>query len=69
MRRNSRIQVTPPRFELYEQVTLWWNGKSHATKIVQRWYNPDEECWLYRVNGSEALYSGDVLETRLEQVG
>ncbi|MBW4474072.1 MAG: hypothetical protein KME45_27410 [Stenomitos rutilans HA7619-LM2] len=64
MRLEPRIHLSQPHFELYQDVTLWHHGRSDNTRIVQRWYNPDEECWLYRVYGSEQFYTADCLEKR-----
>lgn len=69
MRLAPRLHLSESKFELYENVTLWHNARSYPTRIVQRWYNPDEECWLYRVYGSEQLFTADSLEPRLEAVG
>ena len=69
MRLEPRIHLSQPKFDLYDFVTLRHNGRSYSTKIVQRWYNPDEECWLYRVYGSEQLFTADAIEPRLEAVG
>ncbi|MBW4475117.1 MAG: hypothetical protein KME45_32770 [Stenomitos rutilans HA7619-LM2] len=64
MRLEPRIHLSQPHFELYECVTLFWHGRTYDTKIVQRWYNPDEECWLYRVYGSEQFFTVDAIEKR-----
>lgn len=69
MRLEPRIHLSQPKFDLYEDVTLLYNGLRYKTRIVQRWYNPDEECWLYRVQASAQLYTADCLETRMEAVG
>lgn len=69
MRLEPRLHLPRPKFELYEHVTLFRNGHNYPTRIIQRWYSPDEELWLYRVYGSEELYTIDSLEPRLEAVG
>ena len=36
------VQFRASKFELYELVTLHWNSQEHQTKVVQRWFNPDD---------------------------
>jgi hypothetical protein len=69
MRLEPRIHLSQPHFELYQPVRLFHHGQYYDTRIVQRWYCSDEEYWLYRVYGSEHLFTVDCLEKRLEAVG
>ena len=52
------------KFDLHELVILHWNGKAIATRIVQRLFNPDEDCWFYKVANSDRLFSEDNLDPR-----
>ena len=62
-------QIRAPKFELYELVTLHWNKQERRTKIVQRWFNPDDGAngyWFYRVSEDEQFYPEEVLEPRAD---
>lgn len=54
------IQVRAPKFELYQQVILYWNRQEHLRQIVRRWLDLEDGCWWYKVQGSEPLYPEDV---------
>jgi len=63
------IQVRAPKFELYELVTLHWNSEQRRTKIVQRWFNPDDGTnghWFYKVSEDGKFYPEEVLEPRAD---
>lgn len=56
---KKTISISAPRFELYELVHIRWNGLLHPTKILQRWFNPDEgtDGFLsYEVSGDGKFY-------------
>ncbi len=36
------IQVSAPKFELYEQVVLYWNEEEYSTAIVRRWLDLED---------------------------
>lgn len=59
------IRIPAPKFELHQFVTLHWNGCEYNTRIVERLFNLDDQCWLYQVGGSEKYYSSDVLEAEI----
>lgn len=44
------MKIQKPKFELYQLVTLHWNGHNYPTKIIKRYYDPDLEQWFYQVN-------------------
>jgi len=59
------FDIPAPRFDLYELVTLHWNNGQRRTKIVQRWFNPDDGMngyWFYKVSEDELFYPEEVLE-------
>lgn len=65
MQDKSKIQIRAPKFELYELVTLYWNGQELPNKIVQRWFEidyGDEGEWSYKIAGDEQLYPEGALE-------
>ncbi len=64
---TTQIQIRAPKFNLYEQVTLYWNNQECRTKIGQRWFNPDDGpsgYWFYKVSEDGKLYPEEVLEPR-----
>ncbi len=67
MNDQPKIQIRAPRFELYELVTLHWNGQELPTKVVQRWFEidyGDEGHWSYKIAGDKQLYPQGALEPR-----
>ncbi len=53
------VQFRASKFELYELVTLHWNSQEHQTKVVQRWFNPDDGLngyWFDRVADDDRFY-------------
>ena len=61
------VQFCAPKFQLYELVTLHWNSREHRTKIVQRWFNPDDEpdgYWFYRVGSNDRFYPESAVSHR-----
>ena len=62
---QTPVQIRAPRFELYELVTLHSNNQERHTKIVQRWFNPDDGTngyWFYRVSEDDKFYPEEALE-------
>jgi hypothetical protein len=39
---TEKIQVRSPKFQLYQSVTLYWNGEERSTHIVRRWFDLDD---------------------------
>lgn len=67
------MQIKDPKFDLYEFVSLDWNGYIHPAKVVVRWFNANDNSWWYKVSGdfagggvSAKLYPETVLEHRYE---
>ncbi len=66
---KQKIQIRAPLFELYQTVTLSWNGQECSAQIVARWFEldyGDEGHWSYKLAGSEQLYPEGVLEPRVD---
>jgi len=69
---TEKIQIRAPRFELYERVTLYWNGQERLTHIVRRWFDLDDSprgdgpdgYWWYKVTNDEQLYPEGTIEPR-----
>ena len=60
----NNIEISAPKFELYELVTLYWDSIAHQSKIVARWYDLDHQIWWYKIANDDKFYSVDVLEHR-----
>ncbi len=58
---NPTIEITAPKFDLYEFVTLYWNEQEQHTKVVRRWFDLEDDLWWYKIQGSEALYPENAL--------
>lgn len=58
----SIVKIRSPKFDLYEQVWLFWNGKESKVKIVKRWFDFDDDYWWYKVANDEKLYPESVFE-------
>ncbi len=66
---QTSVQIRAPKFDLYEGVTLYWNSQERRTKVVQRWFNPDDGTagyWSYKVSEDERFYPEEVLEPRAD---
>ncbi|MGF1566871.1 MAG: hypothetical protein ACFCVD_02150 [Nodosilinea sp.] len=61
---QSTIQAKAPRFELFEDVRLFWNEQQLATRIVRRWLDWDDDCWWYEVAGNSSHVPETVLGVR-----
>lgn len=56
-RRNRlTIEIPAPQFDLYEFLTLYWNEQERTVKVVRRWFDLEDDRWLYKIQGSEVLY-------------
>lgn len=68
MDNTAFIQIPAPKFELYQQVTLYWNNQERPTNIVRRWFDLDDDpgYWWYKVMGDEQFYPEGVFEPRSE---
>ena len=44
------MNIEKPKFDLYQFVTLHWDGHDFPSKITKRLYDPDLEQWFYQVN-------------------
>lgn len=67
MANQNSISIRVPKFELYELITLYWNNQERRTKVVQRWFNPDDGThghWFYKVSEDGKFYPEGALETR-----
>jgi len=58
------MNIPEPRFEQYQLVTLHWNDKEYATKVIKRLYDLDEGVWMYELQGLKGLYSADSIDFR-----
>lgn len=55
------IEVSAPKFELYEEVIVFWDEREFSGKIVKRWLDLDDEVWWYQINSSARLYPQSAL--------
>ncbi len=53
---KSTIEISAPKFDLYEFLTLHWNEQERTVKVVRRWFDLDDNQWWYKVQNSEVLY-------------
>jgi hypothetical protein len=64
------IQVPAPMFELYESVTLRWNGIEYQTRIVECSFRLSAQEWVYQVAqvsnelDEERFFAESVFESR-----
>jgi hypothetical protein len=67
---NKSIQIPAPMFELYEPVTLHWNGIEYPTRIVESSFRLSAHEWVYQVAqvsneiDEERFFNESVLEAR-----
>jgi hypothetical protein len=47
------MKVPEPTFELFQEVTLHWNGHDYPQRVVQRLFDPDKEQWFYQINSKQ----------------
>lgn len=60
-------EITPSQFDLYQLVTLRWNSQERPTKVVRRFFDPDDGndgSWYYSLSVSEKPYPETVIEPR-----
>ena len=71
---SETIQIPAPKFELYEFVTLQWNGVEYPTRIVEASFRLSAQEWVYQVAqvsnelDEERFFNESVLESRLVSV-
>ncbi|MCG9890840.1 MAG: hypothetical protein MH252_07180 [Thermosynechococcaceae cyanobacterium MS004] len=71
---SETIQIPAPNFELYEFVTLHWNGVEYPTRIVEASFRLSAHEWVYQVAqvsnelDEERFFNESVLESRLVRV-
>ena len=53
---NPTIEISAPKFDLYEFLTLYWNEQERRVKVVRRWFDLEDNQWWYTVQDSEVLY-------------
>ena len=58
---NPTIEISAPKFDLYELVTLNLNEQEQHTKVVRHWFDYEGDLWWYKIQGSEALYPENAL--------
>jgi len=72
---TEKIQVRSPKFQMYQSVTLYWNGEERSTHIVRRWFDLDDSSrhpdipdgyWWYKVTNDEQLYPEQAIELHNE---
>jgi hypothetical protein len=53
MNEANELTIKAPEFDLYEFVTLYWEGEAIKTKVVRRWldYDDGEGRWHYELHG------------------
>jgi hypothetical protein len=67
---NKTIKVPAPKFELYELVTLHWNGIEYPTRIVEASFRLSGHEWVYQVAqcsneiDEERFFNESVLEAQ-----
>jgi hypothetical protein len=69
MNNTEKIEVRAPKFELYQSVTLFWNGEARLTQIVRRWFDMDDGnsgYWWYKVTNDKQLYPEQAIEPHNE---
>lgn len=63
----NKTSVRAPKFELYQLVILHWNREARHTKIVRRFFDPDDGVdgtWVYLVSDNDRPYPEGVFEAR-----
>lgn len=46
----NELTVTAPQFDLYEPVTVQWDGVTHHCRVVCRWLDLDNGRWFYELD-------------------
>lgn len=58
---NPTIEISAPKFDLYELVTLNLNEQEQHTKVVSCGVDLEDNFWWYKIQGSETLYPENAL--------
>jgi|GEM_PF-2810857 len=56
------MDIPEPRFEQYDLVTLHWNERIYATKVIKRVHDLDDGVWMYELQGLTGFYSADYID-------
>jgi len=57
------VKIPSPKFDLYESVSLSWNGQTGKGQITDRRFCFDGGCWEYQISGGQYAI-GDYLTPR-----
>lgn len=63
---TEKIEIPAPLLDMYETVTLNWQGADYRGKIVRRLYelnSVDQGCWLYNIGHSQTLFCEEVISS------
>lgn len=58
------IEIPAPKFDLYEEVVIFWNERELPGKIVKRWLDLDKGFYWYQIHASDRLYPENVVVAR-----
>jgi hypothetical protein len=62
----NSVKIPAPKFDLYEAVTLDWNGQTAKGQITDRRYCFDGDVWEYQISGGQYAI-GDYITGNSEQ--
>lgn len=63
---TEKLEIPAPLFDMYETVTVNWQGADYQGKIVRRLFdlNSDEQgCWLYNVGHLQTLFREEAISS------
>ena len=63
---TEKIEIPAPLFDMYETVTVNWQGADYRGKIVRRLYELNsvgQGCWLYNVGTLPTLFCEEAIDS------
>lgn len=63
---TEKIEIPAPLFDMYETVTVNWQGADYRGKIVRRLYDLNsvgQGCWLYNVGTLSTLFTEEAIDS------
>lgn len=61
---TEKIEISAPKFNMYETVIVNWKGADYKGKIVRRLFDlnsVDQGCWLYNIGHLQTLFCEEAI--------
>lgn len=63
---TEKIEISAPKFNMYETVIVNWKGADYKGKIVRRMFDlnsVNQGYWLYNIGHLETLFSEEAINS------